>query len=156
MNIRVVTKNDVNDICKLVMSLSHYYLKDKEGELPEWFAATLTRTAFLKRIENIEFSNFLYESQGSIIGYIAMKGNSHLYHLFVAEKEQGKGIARKLWQYAIGYCVSDMYTLRSSLYAVPIYKKLGFVESDTVQEKEGIGFQPMELKQINKKRNSEV
>ncbi|WP_425475087.1 GNAT family N-acetyltransferase [Brenneria uluponensis] len=39
----------------------------------------------------------------------------------------------------------NTYTVRSSIYAVPIYKKLGFKESESVTSKEGIRFQPMVL-----------
>lgn len=145
MNIRVAVKNDVGKISDLVASLSHFYLKDREAKLPEWFGKTLTEGEFSKRITGDEYANFVCEIEGEIAGYIAMKGNSHLFHLFVAEKHQGRGLSRKLWEFAINECVSDVYTLRSSLYAVPIYKKLGFIESDPAGEKDGIGFQPMKL-----------
>jgi predicted GNAT family N-acyltransferase len=41
---------------------------------------------------------------------------------------------------------SNRFTLRSSLYAVPIYKRFGFSESGPVGTKDGISFQPMELR----------
>lgn len=133
-------------ISELVTSLSHFYLTKSENELPEWFAQTLTHSAFLKRLESHEYSNFIYELDGEIIGYIAMKGNSHLFHLFVSEKHQGKGLSRALWEFATSVCISNTYTLRSSIYAVPVYRKFGFIESDTAGEKDGISFQPMELR----------
>ena len=75
-----------------------------------------------------------------------MKRSSHLFHLFVSEKYQGKGLARELWGFASNVCVSNIYTLRSSLYAVPVYRKFGFIESGVAGEIDGIGFQPMELR----------
>ena len=145
MNIRVAVKDDAIKISNLVASLAHFYLNNKEIDLPQWFNKTLTKDEFIRRIASSEYSSFVYELDGEVIGYIAMKGSSHLFHLFVAEKHQGKGLSRELWQFAISVCVSNVYTLRSSLYAVPIYKKFGFVESETAKDKDGIGFQPMEL-----------
>lgn len=75
-----------------------------------------------------------------------MKEASHLYHLFVSEVHQGNGIANALWQHIVKQNRVEKYTLRSSLYAVPVYKKWGFVETDTVREKDGIKFQAMALK----------
>lgn len=146
VHIRVAEKNDVVQISNLVASLSHFYLKNPKHELPEWFDQTLTTSSFSKRVEGSDYSNFVYEKEGEIIGYIAMKENSHLFHLFVSEKHQGKGLSRKLWEFATSVCVSNVYTVRSSLYAIQVYKKFGFIESDVAGEKDGIGFQPMELR----------
>lgn len=148
MCIRVAVSNDVNKISTLVASLSHFYLKNPTDVLPQWFDNTLTQRAFLTRIEDPDYANFVYELDDEIIAYIAIKGNSHLFHLFVAEKHQGKGLSRAMWVFATNVCVANLYTLRSSLYAVPIYKKFGFVESDVAGEKDGIGFQPMQLQMV--------
>ncbi|MFT5707137.1 MAG: GNAT superfamily N-acetyltransferase [Oceanospirillaceae bacterium] len=146
MSIRAAKKNDVINISNLVASLSHCYLKNTGSDLPEWFDQTLTNSAFSKRIEDTDYSNFVYEIEGEIIGYIAIKGCSYLFHLFVSEKHQGEGLSRELWEFATKVCVSNIYTLRSSLYAIPVYRKFGFIESGPTGEKDGIGFQPMELR----------
>ncbi|RKF19776.1 GNAT family N-acetyltransferase [Alginatibacterium sediminis] len=145
MFIRVAQKGDAHQISHLIKSLSHFYLNKPNTDLPSWLTDTLTKSAILKRIGSDEFSNFVCESSGEIIGYIAMKGNDYLYHLFVSKMHQGKGISRKLWRYATQICVSDVYTLRSSLFAVPVYKKFGFIEVGSAGEKDGIGFQLMTL-----------
>ena len=146
MSIRVANKNDVPKICTLVKSLSYFYLESDKTELPNWFAETLTSEAFQNRVQSNEYQNFVYEEQGEIVGYLALKNNSHLYHLFVSESYQGKGISRYLWSHALTKCVSDLYTLRSSLFAVPIYKKFGFKVIGEAGEKDGIGYQAMELR----------
>jgi len=146
-NIRVVSPDDVKHISQLVKDLAHFYSNDSESTLPTWFTTTLTDSEFLKRIENKEYSNFLYEVEGIVVGYISIKNNNHLYHLFVSEQYQRKGIAKQLWRHAANKCMSNTYTVRSSLNAVPIYKKFGFVESGLAQHKDGVGFQPMVFKQ---------
>jgi len=145
MCIRAVNNNDIKNIYQLVKSLSHFYLKNKGDALPEWFLSTLTESAFSERIKNSEYSNFAYEENDKVLGYISIKNNQHLYHLFVAENHHKKGIARKLWDHVTQHCQSKIYTLRSSLYAVPIYRKFGFIESNIIQNKDGISFQEMEL-----------
>jgi GNAT superfamily N-acetyltransferase len=146
MSIRVANQNDVSKICSLVLSLSHFYLENIESELPDWFAETLTERAFLNRTTNEEYQNFVYEVQGEIVGYLALKGGRHLYHLFVAENHQGKGISKCLWNYARNACIAEVYTLRSSLFAILVYQNFGFKVVGDAGEKEGIGFQSMELR----------
>ena len=146
MKIRNMTAHDIKDVRSIVSSLSHLYLINRKCNLPEWFAHTLISSDFLKRINDHQFTNLVCEVNNSIVGYLSMKGDDHLYHLFVTEKQQGKGIAKKLWQHAMNVCISDHYTLRSSLFAVPVYKKFGFIEYGPPLEKDGIGFQPMKLK----------
>lgn len=146
MKIRQVNKNDVDALINVVTSLSRFYLKDKEGLLPEWFANSLSSNEFESRIANDEYQNYVYEVSGILAGYISLKGRSHLFHLFVLPEYQGNGIARMLWEHVKLLSGSPVYTLRSSLFAVPIYKKFGFYVSGDVQEKEGICYQPMELR----------
>ncbi|WP_204378398.1 GNAT family N-acetyltransferase [Agaribacterium haliotis] len=79
------------------------------------------------------------------MGISLLKKPNHLHHLFVSEEFQGNGISRILWQHVQQHVKCDSFTLRSSIYAVPVYKKFGFTESAAVQTKGGISFQPMEL-----------
>lgn len=146
MNIRAVEEDDISEIANLVSSLSHFYLENEKNELPNWFAQTLTEKAFAARVQSEQYQNFIYRLDGHLAGYLAFKGNSHLYHLFVDEKHQGKGIAHGLWRYAIKQCVAEVYTLRSSLFAIPVYQRFGFEIIGEAQEKDGIGFQTMELR----------
>lgn len=147
MIIRRAHTEDVKNIATLVMSLSHYYLPKQAlaEELPKWFLNSLTEEQFLQRMNSNEYSNYVYCIDDEIVGYIAMKESSHLYHLFVSESHQGKGIANTLWQNVVKQNKVKKYTLRSSLYAVPVYKKWGFVETDIVRENDGIKFQAMAL-----------
>jgi len=145
MSIRVAIKEDVDQVCALVTSLSHFYLENKGDELPVWFANTLTKTAFVERFESSEYYNVVYEVDGNIAGYLSFKSHSHLYHLFVSEDYQRQGIAKQLWENATSVYPSDCYTLRSSLFAVPIYQAFGFRAVGEAGSKDGISYQPMEL-----------
>ena len=144
MNIRAATPSDALDIKTLVHSLSHYYLQDKTAPLPSWLSKTLAITEFERRLSGDDFITFVYRQSDAVVGYISIKDKNHLYHLFVAETHQGKGIARKLWNHATSTVNSNRYSVRSSLYAVPIYQSFGFKSSSAAANKDGIGFQPME------------
>lgn len=145
MNIRRALVDDAKQIKELVVSLSHFYLEDSNSLLPEWFSKTLEISEFERRLSSEEFTNYVYALNDVIIGYISFKDVCHLYHLFVAENYQGQGISKELWHYATSNSDVSTYTVRSSLYAVPVYKSFGFIESSDASIKDGIGFQPMKL-----------
>lgn len=145
MSIRSATSGDCEAIRSLVVGLSSFYLKEGVDILPVWLEKSLSYAQFEQRLSDSAFNHFLYESNGCILGYLGIKDNHYLYHLFVDANHQRQGIATRLWQHALQQCPSTHYFLRSSLYAVPVYKSLGFVETEPASERDGIGFQPMEL-----------
>lgn len=145
MSIRQATVEDASSIKNLVSSLSHFYLEDENAVLPEWFSTTLSIAEFERRLSNKDFNNFVYSLDDVIIGYISLKDKSHLYHLFVAEHHQGEGIARQLWDYATSDTGVRVYTVRSSMFAIPVYQSFGFKASEVASSKDGIAFQAMTL-----------
>lgn len=146
MSIRAAIKEDAKALTGLVGSLVHFYQEDLSKTLPEWLVDTIQPASFESRINSPEYLNLVYEEAGVIKGYISIRSASHVYHLFVCEELHGKGIAKTLWKLAkSAHPESSYYSLRSSLYAVPVYLKFGFRKSGPVGFKDGIGFQPMEL-----------
>jgi len=145
MNIRNAKEDDADQIKELVSSLSHFYLSATEESLPEWLSSSLELKEFKSRLKNNEFTNLVCENNGHIIGYISIKNKNHVYHLFVSQEHQRKGIAKKLWDKAKNICQSPTYTVRSSLYAVPVYENFGFSKSKEIETKDNLQFQTMEL-----------
>jgi predicted N-acetyltransferase YhbS len=143
VDIRLAKVEDAPKIRALVCSLSHYYLKDKHSDLPPWFSKTLEIDEFKRRVSSADFLTFVCTDGASIVGYISFKGSNHLYHLFVAESHQGIGLAKKLWRHAVSKIGGGTYTVRSSIYAIPVYESFGFIKSEPEACKDGIGFQPM-------------
>ncbi len=83
-----------------------------------------------------------------IIGMIEMRSLNHVSLLFVNKAYQRRGIAATLMQKAVDYAVEmddsiRFFDVNSSLYAVEIYRRLGFKEVDDVKELKGIRFIPM-------------
>lgn len=65
---------------------------------------------------------------------------------FVDGKHHRQGIGKRLYQLARSRNHLDKMTVNSSPYAVPVYHKLGFTDTDTEQAVSGLRFTPMEQK----------
>ncbi len=145
MDIRDATKEDATQIKQLVIGLSHLYLANTADLVPARFLATLELKEFEKRIKEDQFTNLVCKTNEKIIGFISVKDKNHIYHLFVSQQHQRKGFAKKLWKAATALCGATRYTVRSSLYAVPVYESFGFIKSADAEAKDSIEFQKMEL-----------
>jgi GNAT superfamily N-acetyltransferase len=88
-------------------------------------------------------------NQNEIVGVISIENNSHLKHLFVEGKMQGKGISTQLWEVSKSYlkqnCKAEKITVCSSPNAVELYKKWDFVQTGKIQNEEEIPFVSMEI-----------
>jgi len=148
-SVRRMRAGDIEPVRNLVCALASFYVGDPAAELPAWLADSLTVESFRKRFESDEFQVWVYEvatdAGSTVVGYLALRGESHLFHLFVDAEYQKQGIASELWQQLRTDSALSACTVRSSLYAVPVYRKLGFQEYGPVMEKEGLQFQPMQL-----------
>jgi GNAT superfamily N-acetyltransferase len=85
-----------------------------------------------------------------IVGIIETRDINHISLLFVDKEYQGQGIARKLFYESILHCIRngsnpEIFYVHASPYSVPIYKKLGFTETDKMQVQNGIKYLPMEI-----------
>lgn len=131
----------------LVLSLARYYLAPGQTQLPEWLQATFTEEAFARRLADKRFYHRVLLIDGELAGYIALHTTDsdtfHLYHLFVDARFQRQGVAKQLWQLALNELGFSTCSLRSSLFAVPVYQRFGFVVNGELQEKDGLQFQPM-------------
>jgi hypothetical protein len=59
----------------------------------------------------------------------------------------GRGIARALWEHGKSRSGSATFLVNSSLPAVPVYQRFGFVAKDGPQSANGLTFVPMEYSQ---------
>lgn len=65
--------------------------------------------------------------------------------LLVLPEYQKLGIGRKLWEYVLKHSSRNVFTVNSSPYAVPVYHKLGFTDTDTEQLSDGMRYTPMKF-----------
>ena len=121
----------------------------KEYESPDYSEEGIEE--FYKSIHNKDYISMLclfgaFVSE-KLIGVIATRSEgTHIALFFVDGKYQGKGVGRKLFQTVVSECKSNRMTVNSSPYAIPIYHKLGFTDTDVEQVVNGLRFIPMEYK----------
>jgi GNAT superfamily N-acetyltransferase len=153
MQICRATASDSEAISRLIQSLAFRFTLDPQG---------LGAEAFLKRVEPaaiqayIAASNFNYfvgfagpELMGELMGVVAVRDNTHLYHLFVAGGFQGRGFSGQLWRHGrqAAMLAGNLkgFTVNSSPFAVPVYERFGFRATGPKVETSGIAFVPMKL-----------
>lgn len=83
---------------------------------------------------------------GELIGVIATRNNGdHVALFFVDGKYHRRGIGRKLFEAAVNDNISGEMTVNSSPYAVPVYHRLGFRDTEKEQITNGIRYTPMKV-----------
>ena len=147
MDIRKATPGDAERISKLVCELSaKYIVQEFTADGAEHLLASMNPDAIRKYIHS-GFDYHIAETDQRLVGVVGVRDNSHLYHLFVAEKYQRQGIARKLWQIAMETCLASgnpgEFTVNSSANAVGVYERWGFVAQSGPVEKDGVVYVPM-------------
>lgn len=81
-----------------------------------------------------------------LLGVIATRNQgTHIALFFVDGQYQKKGIGKQLFQAVWEDCPTSRITVNSSPYAVPIYHKLGFCDTDKEKVVNGLRFTPMEF-----------
>jgi GNAT superfamily N-acetyltransferase len=88
------------------------------------------------------------EGDGHIVGMIDIRNHSHICLFFVEPSCIGMGIGRGLLDYAAAECRKhdvglQQIDVNSSLWAVPVYRKLGFRQRKPEQMTNGIRFVEM-------------
>jgi ribosomal protein S18 acetylase RimI-like enzyme len=149
LRIRTAKTGDSESISKLICTLSERFITaDFTPRGREFLLSTMT-PASIRKFMQTGYRYHVAETDNELAGVAAIKDNSHLYHLFVAEQYQRQGIAKKLWQIAMEACIAEKdvseFTVNSSEYALAVYEKLGFVAQLGPQVKNGVVFFPMKL-----------
>jgi GNAT superfamily N-acetyltransferase len=87
------------------------------------------------------------DDEEEIAGFIAIRANSHVFHLFVDKRRHGQGLARRLWHTARDAAVErggdGSFTVNASNHAVPVYAAFGFERVAPTQCVKGLYFNPM-------------
>jgi GNAT superfamily N-acetyltransferase len=151
MKVRVASPADAKRIGALIQALSKPFLVSPSGEGAEPFLASIGEAAIEGYISSPNFVYLVADCEGELAGVVALRDNSHLFHLFVAQRFQGRGWGRQLWQVVESAARQagnpGRFTVNSSLNAVPVYERFGFVVSGPAVQTHGIAFQPMLLQQ---------
>ena len=95
-------------------------------------------------VESLEFFGAFYHNE--LRGVIATNDNGkHICCFFISADYQKRGIGRQLWEYLKENSGHAEFTVNSSPFAVPVYHRLGFADTDTEQIANGIRYTPMKF-----------
>ena len=145
MKIKKLNKKKMLDAIPLVWDV---FIQYEATNYPEY-----GKKAFWEAIHSEEYLDMLtaygaYEHK-ELVGIIATRNEgTHLALFFVDGKYHRKGIGRNLWNEVLAENVSPGITVHSSLYAVEIYKMLGFEVTGDIQNDGGIQYVPMEYRMV--------
>jgi GNAT superfamily N-acetyltransferase len=149
MNTRSATPADARSLAGIIASFQPTLTLDPSGVGAEHYLASVSEEAERQYLESPRYTYLVAEHGGEVVGFIAMRDRTHLFHLFVAAEYQGQGIASRLWLQARGHAVRpgkpSVFTVNSSLNAVVVYERFGFVPSGAEVQAHGIAFLPMRL-----------
>ena len=133
IHIRPAVVADAWNVSQLIQSLLHYRAPDTTLPPPPEFAARFQPEALAATIASPTYRYHVAIQEGLLVGVIGVRDNQHLLHLFVAESHHRRGIARALWREAKAVVLEAApeieMTVRSSLHAVEVYRRFGFVIS---------------------------
>lgn len=149
MRIEVATPADAKEISELIIELSEPFYTSPSRAGAEPFLASVSPEAEHGYLSAANFSFFVARLEEKIVGVVALRDNSHLFHLFVTKSFQGNRLASKLWSVIKSKAQqggnAGSFTVNSSLNAIPVYERFGFVRQGEVQHMHGLAFQPMRL-----------
>jgi GNAT superfamily N-acetyltransferase len=150
MNIRAAQISDAAPMAALIRSHQALLTLQPSGEGAEEFVQSVAEPALRAHLEAGNYVHFVAEHGGALVGFVAVRDNAHLFHLFVAAAHQRKGAARQLWAQARRHAElhgnPGEFTVNSSLNALAVYERFGFKQEAPRVEKHGVAFVPMRLR----------
>ena len=84
---------------------------------------------------------------GKLVGVLCMRAPQHIGGFFVDAAYHRRGIGRRLFEAMRQDYEKQVFTVNSSPYAVEVYRRLGFVSTDTEQLTDGLRYTPMRFEE---------
>jgi GNAT superfamily N-acetyltransferase len=147
---REIRKGDENEVCLMVIDCFNEFIAPGYSDVGIMeFLKYVVPDRMQMRLSQGNFAIVALADE-LIAGVIEIRSNYHIALLFVKKECQRIGIAKKLLELAVNKCRQtksniNAIEVNSSLFAVPIYEKLGFVATDTEQIVNEMKFTPMLL-----------
>ena len=149
MRIRSILDTDIAAVAALMRALSdEFIVHESSAEAGARFHRENDANAILAFFR-AGTAYYVAEIDGAIAGFIAIRDNKHIFHMFVDKAHHRQGIARELWaaarQAALEAGNPGEFTVNASNYALSAYEAMGFVRMAPTQYKNGIYYNPMKL-----------
>ena len=143
-SIRHAVVTDASDISKLIASTSETCCFSEAAPCPDWYLNSIQTQAIATLIASDRMVFLLAVNDQAIAGVLAIEGKSSIKYFFVRPAQQKMGIGQLLWQFAKNSgAFGETLKVRSSLFAVPVYERLGFKTTEPPGCFKGLHFQPM-------------
>lgn len=146
--VRPVYRNEWDDAMALAWrTFMQFEARDCTPEGIESFQDFITDTVLYKMFMLGSYQLFGAYDNGRMVGMISLRNEIHISLLFVDERYHRMGIGRGLIDYVSRYVLTEeghgSITVDAAPYATGFYHRLGFVDTDREQIRDGIRYTPM-------------
>ena len=145
--IRPLQPRDIESVAKLLEALARDYITPEFSLDGQQLFLSKNNEDSITGFVNEGFRYHVAHLNGQIVGFVGMRDNKHLYHLFVATVLQRQGLGRRLWEVARAECIAagnpGEFTVNSSKNAIGVYERFGFVRTAPTQDSNGVLYNPM-------------
>jgi GNAT superfamily N-acetyltransferase len=151
MRYRLARPQDARAISELARRVTRrWILIDQPASAAAPLLQGMSAQAIRRKILDGQRFHLAWCEDGRLAGVAAMRGDCHLFQLFVSTRLHGRGIGHQLWRRAMRDAIrragTRHFTLKASAMAVPVYLRLGFVPSGPLMTSDtGLTTQPMQL-----------
>jgi len=142
MEIRDAVASDAASISNLIHEVSLQCNFSEIEPCPHWFIESIKPDVLEPLIVADGYLWLIAVERGELTGVLTLFEGNLVKYFFVHPQFHRKGTARALWQQVAPMLRSEM-SVRSSLFAVPFYEKLGFKRVGEVKFFNGVSFQTM-------------
>ena len=146
---RSATVEDARRISSLIIDSQRKYCFHEYTDAGQTLMIRLCGEAAIRSYIERDDVYFVAVNDNEIIGVVGVRDNGHLAHNFVDDGFHRRGVSNDLWQLAKSECRRrgnpGTYTLRASTFAIPVYKRWGFVQTAATDQENGITSTPMTL-----------
>lgn len=138
------SETNASAIAELIYSTSLICCFTHEQPCPEWYKESIAPHQIANQLQ-AEHMVWLIAKLGEIlVGVLTISDRSHVKYFFVHPNHQKKGVGKQLWHYAsLNGLLGNSLTVRSSLFAVPVYECLGFKVMEPPKVFNGMLYQTM-------------
>lgn len=152
VTIRAAGEADSEAISALVSRVSEEFVTpDFTPEGRDTLLRSMTPESIRERIRSDSEYLAAFGDERNLVGVLAIRHRTHVFHLFVAASHQRRGIATRLWRRALADGLvataedDGQVTVNSSRFAEPFYERLGFVRTGDESTVSGVTVIPMRL-----------
>ena len=143
--LRYALEADASAISELIYAASRACCFTPEQPCPDWYQSSIEPAHIRQLLGSAQMAWLVAVSDKSLVGVLAIGDSSHVKYFFVHPAFQKLGVGRQLWQFALdGGLLRNTVTVRSSLFAVAVYARLGFKATEPPQVFKGMRYQTME------------